>query len=85
MSLSRIWSVALTESNDISSEPASRRQAAPERRGGGGWLTVIALLALLAGVVYVAMRSQDLFGTWNPMDAKDLSVLMHGRLAELFG
>ncbi|MEM9345309.1 MAG: hypothetical protein AAGB26_01700 [Planctomycetota bacterium] len=39
-------------------------------------LTVVALIALLAGVVYVAMRSNELFGTWNPMDAEDLSVLL---------
>lgn len=44
-------------------------------------LTVVALLALLAGVVFVAMRSNDLFGTWNPMDAKDLSsALLPGKL-----
>lgn len=48
-------------------------------------LTLVALLALLAGVVYVAMRSNALFGTWNPMDAKDLSVLLPGRLSGLFG
>ena len=50
-------------------------------------LTLVALLALLAGVVYVAMRSNDLFGTWNPLDAKDLkdlSVLLPGRLGDMF-
>ncbi|MEM6256721.1 MAG: hypothetical protein AAGI37_00235 [Planctomycetota bacterium] len=47
-------------------------------------LTVVALLALLAGVVYVAMRSNDLFGTWNPMDAEDLSVLLPS-VTGLFG
>ena len=41
-------------------------------------LTLVALLALLAGVVYVAMRSNELFGTWNPLDAKDLSMLLPG-------
>ena len=49
-------------------------------------LTLIALIALLAGVVYVAMRSQELFGSYNPMDAKDLSsVLLPAGLAALFG
>ncbi|MEM6506066.1 MAG: hypothetical protein AAF711_11535 [Planctomycetota bacterium] len=47
-------------------------------------LTVVALLALLAGVVYVAMRSNELFGTWNPMDAEDLSVLLPS-MTGLFG
>lgn len=48
-------------------------------------LTLVALLALLAGVVYVAMRSNELFGTWNPMDAKELSVFLPGQLNGLFG
>ena len=48
-------------------------------------LTFVALLALLAGVVFVAMRSNELFGTWNPMDAKDLSVLLPGKFNGLFG
>lgn len=48
-------------------------------------LTIVALIALLAGVVYVAMRSQQLFDTWNPMDAKDLSVLLPGKLGGLLG
>ena len=48
-------------------------------------LTFVALLALLAGVVYVAMRSNDLFGTWNPMDAKDLSLMLPDKLTSLFG
>ena len=48
-------------------------------------LTLVALIALLAGVVYVAMRSNELFGTWNPMDAKDLSVLLPTQLQGLFG
>ena len=39
-------------------------------------LTLVALLALLAGVAYVVMRSNELFGTWNPMDAEDLSALL---------
>lgn len=44
-------------------------------------LTIVALLALLAGVIFVAMRSNDLFGSWNPMDAKDLSsALLPGKL-----
>ena len=51
-------------------------------------LTFVALVALLVGVVYVVMRSNDLFGTWNPMDAKDLTDLsvflpekLHGMIA----
>jgi len=49
-------------------------------------LTLIALIALLAGVVYVAMRSQELFGSYNPMDAKDLSsALLPAGLTGLFG
>ncbi|MGB0766366.1 MAG: hypothetical protein ACPGYV_01500 [Phycisphaeraceae bacterium] len=48
-------------------------------------LTVIALLALLAGVIFVAMRSQELFGSWNPMDAKDLSFVLPGQLLGLIG
>lgn len=49
-------------------------------------LTLVALIALLAGVVYVAMRSNDLFGSWNPMDAKELSsALLPGKLAGLLG
>jgi hypothetical protein len=43
-------------------------------------LTFVALLALLAGVAYVIMRSNELFGTWNPLDAKDLSVFLPGNL-----
>lgn len=39
-------------------------------------LTVIAMLALLAGVGYLIMRSTELFGTWNPMDAPVLSSLL---------
>lgn len=48
-------------------------------------LTFVALLALLAGVVFVAMRSNELFGTWNPMDAKDLSVLLPNSLTGFLG
>lgn len=48
-------------------------------------LTVIALIALLAGVIFVAMRSSALFGTWNPMDAKDLSVLLPAGMQTLLG
>lgn len=48
-------------------------------------LTFVALVALLAGVVYVAMRSNELFGTWNPMDAKPLSVFLPGNLPSYFG
>lgn len=48
-------------------------------------LTFVALIALLAGVVYVAMRSNELFGDWNPMNAKDLSVFLPGNLPSYFG
>ena len=48
-------------------------------------LTLVALLALLVGVGYVVMRSNELFGTWNPMDAKDLSVFLPGNLPSFFG
>lgn len=48
-------------------------------------LTFVALLALLAGVTYVAMRSNELFGNWNPMDAEDLSVLLPSTLTGFFG
>ncbi|MGB1125460.1 MAG: hypothetical protein ACPG4Q_09655 [Phycisphaeraceae bacterium] len=47
-------------------------------------LTFVALLALVAGVAYVVMRSNELFGTWNPMDAEDLSLLLPGSLSGLF-
>lgn len=43
-------------------------------------LTLIALIALLAGLVYLIMQSNALFGTWNPMEAKDLSFLLPTRL-----
>lgn len=46
-------------------------------------LTLIALIALLAGVVYIAMRSNELFGSWNPMDAKELSFLLPAKLQGL--
>lgn len=39
-------------------------------------LTLVALAALLAGVIFVIMRSNELFGTWNPMDAKELSSML---------
>lgn len=51
-------------------------------------LTFVALIALLVGVVYVAMRSNELFGTWNPMDAKDLkelSMMVPAQIQSLFG
>ena len=46
-------------------------------------LVFVALLVLLAGVIYVIMRSNDLFQTWNPMDAKDLSVFLPEKLQAL--
>lgn len=47
-------------------------------------LTLVAFLALLVGVAYVAVRSNQLFGTWNPMDAKDLSVMLPVHLPSAF-
>ena len=38
-------------------------------------LTLAALLALLGGVGYLIYRSTELFGTWNPLDAPELSQL----------
>jgi len=46
-------------------------------------LTLIALIALLAGVSYVCYRSSQLFGSWNPMDAKDLTVLLPSSVQSL--
>lgn len=48
-------------------------------------LTFVALIALFAGVVYVAIRSGELFDTWNPMNAKALSVLLPSSLPSVFG
>ena len=48
-------------------------------------LTLIAMLALLAGVAYLIVRSNALFGSWNPMGAKDLSVLLPTRMQGLLG
>ncbi len=48
-------------------------------------LTLIAMLALLAGVAYLIVRSNALFGSWNPMDAKDLSVLLPAGMQSLLG
>lgn len=48
-------------------------------------LTVIALIALLAGVIFVAVRSNELFGTWNPLDAKELSALVPAGLQSMLG
>lgn len=41
-------------------------------------LTLVAMLALLAGVIFLVVRSNELFGSWNPMDAQDLSAVFHG-------
>ncbi len=46
-------------------------------------LAVVAMIALLIGVVYLAMRSDELFGSWNPMDAKDLPVLLPAHVQSL--
>lgn len=39
-------------------------------------LVIVAFIALLAGVVFVAMRSKALFDSYNPLDAEPLAVLM---------
>lgn len=36
-------------------------------------LTLVAALVLLGGVGYLMYRCTELFGTWNPLDAPDLS------------
>lgn len=36
-------------------------------------LVLVALVVLLGGLVFVIMRSNELFGTWNPMEAKPLN------------
>jgi len=38
-------------------------------------LCFIALAFLLAGVIYLVMKSNELFGTYNPLDAKPLGML----------
>lgn len=48
-------------------------------------LTIIAMIALLAGVIFVAMRSNELFGSPNPLDAEELSALVPVGLQSLFG
>lgn len=50
-------------------------------------LTVVALIVLLVGIIFVAMRSDALFGSWNPMGAPDLkpmSSLLPTSLQSLF-
>ena len=39
-------------------------------------LCFIALAFLLAGVIYLAMKSNELFGTYNPLDAPELGLLV---------
>ncbi|MEM1355168.1 MAG: hypothetical protein AAGC44_05850 [Planctomycetota bacterium] len=39
-------------------------------------LVFVALAFLLGGVIYLMMRSNELFGTWNPLDAKPLSMVL---------
>jgi len=48
-------------------------------------LTIVAMIALLAGVIFLAMRSDELFGSPNPMDAEPLSTLLPVGLQSLFG
>ena len=48
-------------------------------------LTLIALVILLAGIAFVAMRSHELFGSYNPMDAKDLSVILPAGVQTMLG
>ena len=46
-------------------------------------LTIVAMLALLAGVVYLVMQSDKLFGSPLPMNAKPLSQALHTAFASL--
>lgn len=46
-------------------------------------LVLVAMIALIAGIAFVVVRSNELFGTWNPADARDLSVLLPGKLGSL--
>lgn len=39
-------------------------------------LCFVAVAFLLGGVIYLIMQSQALFDTWNPLDAKDLSMIV---------
>lgn len=48
-------------------------------------LTLVALLALLAGVAFVLYRSDQLFGTMNPLEVKDLSALLPAGLTGFLG
>lgn len=48
-------------------------------------LTLIAMLALLAGVVYLIMQSTELFGSWNPMNAKPLSMILSSGMQRWIG
>lgn len=47
-------------------------------------LILVTLLALLAGVIFVAMRSNELFDTWNPLDAKGLSMMVPNSVKSFF-
>ena len=48
-------------------------------------LTLIALIALLAGVIFLMVRSNDLFGSPMPMNAEQLSALMPVGMQGLLG
>ena len=49
-------------------------------------LTLVALLVLLAGVGFLLYYSNELFGTWNPLDAPELSsILLPGGMGGIFG
>ena len=48
-------------------------------------LVIIAMIGLLAAVVYVCMRSTDLFGNWNPAKAEGLKAMIQMGLRHPLG
>lgn len=52
---------------------------AETRRVSDSVYTVLCLVAtafLLAGVIYLVMKSNELFGTYNPLDAPELGQIV---------
>lgn len=69
----------MTQMNTVSG--VSRRRSA-----GNNIYTVLALVALLvliAGIVFVAMRSTQVFGTSSPFEIPDVSAAISNALALL--
>lgn len=48
-------------------------------------LIIVALIALLAGISFVAYRSSVLFDTINPLYAKQLSMFLPTRVQTMLG